>query len=149
MAEHEVMWIGRRPAAMTPVEHAASTEAFAEAVTGACAGCGCEVEDYIAAAGAYGSWLVRFGRDGRRQRLVWNGKDGRLVLEESDDGPGLERTRRQPGQRARPGALRRGDSRPAGRRGPCHANLNPRLPDRAPATSTARTAITITMAMAR
>ena len=72
---------------MTPVEHAASTEAFAEAVTGACAGCGCEVEDYIAAAGAYGSWLVRFARDGRRQRLVWNGKDGRLVLEEATTGP--------------------------------------------------------------
>ena len=87
VAEHEVMWIGRRPAAMTPVEHAASTEAFAEAVTGACAGCGCEVEDYIAAAGAYGSWLVRFGRDGRRQRLVWNGKDGRLVLEKATTGP--------------------------------------------------------------
>ena len=72
---------------MTPVEHAASTEAFAEAVTGACSSCGCEVEDYIAAAGAYGSWLVRFGRDGRRQRLVWNGKDGRLVLEKATTGP--------------------------------------------------------------
>jgi hypothetical protein len=81
------MWIGRRPAAMAPVEHVANTEAFAEAVTGACTGCGCEVEDYIAAAGSYGSWLVRFGRDGRRQRLVWNGKDGRLVLEEATAGP--------------------------------------------------------------
>jgi len=81
------MWIGRRPAAVTPVEHAASTEAFAEAVTNVCAGYGCEVEDYIAAAGSYGSWLVRFGRDGRRQRLVWNGKDGRLVLEAATTGP--------------------------------------------------------------
>ena len=87
VAEHEVMWIGRRPAAMAPVEHAAATEAFAEAVTAACAGCGCEVEDYVAAAGSYGSWLVRFGRGGRRQRLVWNGKDGRLVLEEATTGP--------------------------------------------------------------
>lgn len=72
---------------MAPVEHAAGTEAFAEAVTSACASCGCEVDDYIAAAGSYGSWLVRFGRDGRRQRLVWNGKDGRLVLEEATTGP--------------------------------------------------------------
>jgi hypothetical protein len=81
VAEHEVMWIGRRPAASLPVEHAATSEAFAEAVTGACANCGCAVEDYIAAAGSYGSWLVRFGRDGQRERLVWNGKDGLLVLE--------------------------------------------------------------------
>ncbi len=73
---------------MAPVEHAAGTEAFAEAVTSACAGCGCEVEDYVAAAGAYGSWLVHFGRNGRRQRLVWNGRDGRLVLEEATSGPG-------------------------------------------------------------
>lgn len=68
---------------MAPAEHPASSEAFAEAVTSACAGCGCDVEDYVAAAGAYGSWLVRFGRDGHRHRLVWNGKDGRLVLEQA------------------------------------------------------------------
>lgn len=83
MAEHEVMWIGRRPAATLPAAHAAASEGFAEAVTGACAGCGCEVEDYIAAAGAYGSWLVRFERGGHRQRLVWNGKDGLLILEQA------------------------------------------------------------------
>jgi hypothetical protein len=70
------MWIGRRPAAMAPVEHPATSEEFAEAVTGACTDCGCDVHDYVAAAGVYGSWLVRFERDGQRQRLVWNGKDG-------------------------------------------------------------------------
>ena len=86
MAEHEVMWIGRRPAALAPVEHPATAETFAEAVTAACADCGYDVEDYLAAAGAYGSWLVRFGRDGQRQRLVWNGKDGRLVLEQATTG---------------------------------------------------------------
>ena len=86
MAEHEVMWIGRRPAAMAPVEHPATTEAFAEAVTAACAACGCVVQDYVAAAGAYGSWLARFERRGTRQRLVWNGKDGVLVLEQATAG---------------------------------------------------------------
>jgi hypothetical protein len=80
------MWIGRRPAAMAPVEHPASTEGFAEAVTTACADCGCDVQDYVAAAGAYGSWLVRFEREGRRQRLVWNGKDGKLVHEQATAG---------------------------------------------------------------
>ncbi len=86
MAEHEVMWIGRRPAALAPVEHPATSETFAEAVTAACAACGADVEDYVAAAGAYGSWLLRFERDGQRQRLVWNGKDGRLVLEQATSG---------------------------------------------------------------
>lgn len=86
MAEHEVMWIGRRPAAMATVEHPATTEAFADAVTRACAGAGCEVQDYVAAAGPYGSWMVRFIRDGHRCRLVWNGKEGRLVLEQATAG---------------------------------------------------------------
>jgi hypothetical protein len=40
----------------------------------------------VAAAGAYGSWLVRFARNGQRQRLVWNGKEGRLVLEQATTG---------------------------------------------------------------
>ena len=86
MAEHEVMWIGRRPTALAPTEHPATTEEFADAVTSACTGCGCNVQDYVAAAGAYGSWLVRFERGGQRQRLVWNGKDGKLVLEQATAG---------------------------------------------------------------
>jgi len=90
------MWIGRRPAALAPVEHASATEGFADAVTGACAGCGCDVEDYIAAAGAYGSWLIRFDRDGQRQRLIWNGKDGRLVLEQATTGPEWQELARSP-----------------------------------------------------
>jgi hypothetical protein len=87
MAEHEVMWIGRRPAAMATKEHPATTEDFAAAITDACAACGCEVEDYLAAAGLYGSFLVRFRRQDVRQRLVWNGKEGQLVLEQATTGP--------------------------------------------------------------
>lgn len=86
MAEHEVMWIGRRPAALPTVEHPAQSEEFAAALTTACAEGGCEVQDYVAAAGAYGSWLVRFSRGGARQRLVWNGKEGRLLLEQASTG---------------------------------------------------------------
>lgn len=86
LAEHEIMWIGRRPAATAPAAHPAATEAFADAVTQACAGAGCEVQDYVAAAGPYGSWMVRFNRGGHRCRLVWNGKEGRLVLEQATAG---------------------------------------------------------------
>ena len=74
MAEHEIMWIGRRPAALAPAENPAETEEFAAALTDACADCGGDVQDYVAAAGPFGSWLVRFSRAGQRQRLVWNGK---------------------------------------------------------------------------
>jgi hypothetical protein len=80
------MWIGRRPAALPTVEHPAQSEEFAAAVTSACAAAGCTVQDYVAAAGAYGSWLIRFSRGGTRQRLVWNGKEGRLLLEQATTG---------------------------------------------------------------
>lgn len=83
MAEHEVMWIGRKPAQMAAAEPLAATEPFAGAVTAACGACGADVQDYIAAAGIHGSWMVRLVRGGRRQRLVWNGREGRLVLEEA------------------------------------------------------------------
>lgn len=80
------MWIGRRPAALASDENPAATEAFAEAVTVACEDSGCAVQDYVAAAGVHGSWLIRFERAGLRQRLVWNGKEGRLVLEQATAG---------------------------------------------------------------
>ena len=83
VAEHEVMWIGRRPAAVEPAAPAAASESFAAAIADACAECGCDVDDYVAAAGVYGSWLVRFSRGGERQRLVWNGRESRLVLEQA------------------------------------------------------------------
>jgi hypothetical protein len=86
MAEHEVMWIGRRPAGLPPEENPAATEAFAGALVDACTACGVDVEDYVAAAGPYGSWLVRFRRHGRLERLVWNGRDGRLVHEQATPG---------------------------------------------------------------
>lgn len=86
MAEHEIMWIGRRPTALAPAENPAETEQFAAALTDACADCGCDLQDYVAAAGPFGSWMVRFSRAGRRQRLVWNGKENHLVLEEATAG---------------------------------------------------------------
>lgn len=96
MAEHEVMWIGRRPAAMAPAENPATTEDFAAAITQACADRGCEVQDYIAAAGVYGSWMVRFLREGGKHRILWNGKEGRLVLERAVTAVDWQETRHAP-----------------------------------------------------
>jgi ABC-type nitrate/sulfonate/bicarbonate transport system substrate-binding protein len=82
------MWIGRQPAGLPVADNPAETEAFATAITDACAACDgtIEVADYVAAAGPYGSWLVRFQRGPARQRLVWNGKTGELVLEQATAG---------------------------------------------------------------
>ena len=90
------MWIGRRPTSLAPAENPAATEDYAEAVTAACADCGLEVDDYIAAAGPFGSWLVRFERNGGRGRLVWNGKERCLLLEEPSGVEWVERGRFEP-----------------------------------------------------
>jgi hypothetical protein len=82
------MWIGRPPAGLPPADNPAATEAYATALTDACAACGTDVEDYVAAAGPYGSWLIRFQRNGQRERLVFNGREGRLVHERAT--PGIE-----------------------------------------------------------
>lgn len=106
MAEHEVMWIGRRPTSLAPAENPATTEDFASALTAACAACGCEVQDYVAAAGAYGSWLIRFRRDGRLHRLVWNGKDGKLQFERATSGVDWDELKTLPvAQRDLPGFI--------------------------------------------
>jgi hypothetical protein len=86
MAEHEVMWIGRTPAGLPLADNPAATEEYATALTDACAACGADVLDYVAAAGPYGSWLIRFDRNGQRERLVWNGREGRLVHERATAG---------------------------------------------------------------
>jgi hypothetical protein len=80
------MWIGRKPATLASVENAAAAEEFANAITDACVAKGCDLQDYVAAAGPYGSWLVRFRKDDQRQRIVWNGKSGQLVLEQATAG---------------------------------------------------------------
>jgi hypothetical protein len=86
VAEHEVMWIGRRPRRCPPSNIPRRAKNSLPPSPEACSAAGCEVQDYIAAAGAYGSWMIRFSRDDARQRLVWNGKEGRLLLEQASTG---------------------------------------------------------------
>ncbi len=67
---------GRPPAADAP-RAAAVLEPL---IAAACRAQGVTPEDFVAAV-SYGSWLVHFDAGGRRQRLVWNGRDSRLVLQ--------------------------------------------------------------------
>ncbi|MGD9597133.1 MAG: hypothetical protein AB7G76_09425 [Steroidobacteraceae bacterium] len=39
------------------------------------------MDDYFAALGTYGSWLVHMKREGRRYRVFWNGKSKQLTFE--------------------------------------------------------------------
>lgn len=58
-----------------------ATAALEHAIHDACRAHGLLPEDFIVAHSHHGSWLVHFTTSARRQRLVWDGKDGRLVLQ--------------------------------------------------------------------
>ena len=46
-----------------------------------CEGHGCTIQRFVSAKGVYGTWLLEFERDGANQRIVWNGKEEKLVLQ--------------------------------------------------------------------
>ena len=51
------------------------------AISSACEGAGCQVGRFISALGPYGTWVIEIERAGEDQRIVWNGKEERLVLQ--------------------------------------------------------------------
>jgi len=81
MKEESVFWVGTQPLLDDRSPGLAHDEQFVAAMTRACAAAGCKVHRFVAALGPYGTWLVEIERDGEDQRVLWNGKEQRLVLQ--------------------------------------------------------------------
>ena len=83
MSEQPVVWIGKKPKSMetrkTPVEPA-ELEALLSAAAGSC---GFSYRNHVFAEGEYGSWLVHLDKEECRHRVVWNGKEETMVLEQA------------------------------------------------------------------
>lgn len=88
MSEHEIMWIGRQPTADLQAELPTDDPAFEARLRETCEAAGCPVRRYIAARGEFGSWLIELERADQTQRLIWNGKNLRLSLDEPNQGGG-------------------------------------------------------------
>jgi len=86
VSEQPIVWMGRKPASQAPAKNPAEDESFANAIRETCTDCGYDVEDFVAALGDFGGWLVQLSRDGTRYRAFWDGRARRLVLEAN--GPG-------------------------------------------------------------
>ena len=54
------------------------------------------MEEFVAALGAYDSWLVQFVKDERRHRVIWNARDQRLSLDRALPSGGWEELRACP-----------------------------------------------------
>ena len=79
--EDEIMWIGRRAGSGTVEPKLADDENFVAAIREACETAGCRFQRFISAMGPYGTWVAEIERDGEDQRVLWNGKGARLVLQ--------------------------------------------------------------------
>jgi hypothetical protein len=79
--EESVFWLGGKPGTRKTAAAPPEAEKLEPAIIAACHARGLEPEDFVAALGGYGSWLVHFTRDGNRERIVWNGRERKLVLQ--------------------------------------------------------------------
>jgi len=79
--ENAVFWLGGQPGRAESTDRLADSEEFVTAIRAACEEAGCEVRQFVSARGPYGTWLVEIRRDGKAQRVLWNGKEEQLILQ--------------------------------------------------------------------
>jgi hypothetical protein len=94
--EESVFWLGGRPGTQKAAAELPEAGNLQPVIAEACRAQGLEPEQFVAALGRYGSWLVHFSRAGRRQRIVWNGREGKLVLQAAIRSGGWEDLRDYP-----------------------------------------------------
>lgn len=98
MTEQTLVWVRRTPS--KPAEPELDEQQLSASLAAACGGCGYQLHELVAAKGTFGSWLAQLGKDGRAHRVIWNGKEGRLVLEGAGAHAGWEElASATPGQR--------------------------------------------------
>ena len=84
MSEQPVFWLGGKPgAAKSKVREAPAAERYEPAIRDACAACGYDLDEYIAAQGGFGGWLAHLEHQGGRYRLFWSGKDNYMKFEKA------------------------------------------------------------------
>lgn len=90
MNENKIFWLGKRASNGRRRSNFADEPEFSAAMKSTCQNYGCKVQRFVSAKGVYGTWLIEFERHGKNQRIVWNGKDEKLVLQVALDRGGWE-----------------------------------------------------------
>jgi hypothetical protein len=83
VAEQPVFWLGGTPGKKQDERKPPEAERFEPALRDACEACGFDVDEYVAAQGGYGGWLIHLERGGNQYRLFWSGKSKQLLFEAS------------------------------------------------------------------
>ena len=90
MKEESVFWLGGKPGTAEAAAVPPTAVNLEPVIVEACRARGLVPEDFVAALGGYGSWLVYIGGHQRRERIVWNGRDRKLVLQAAIHSGGWE-----------------------------------------------------------
>ncbi len=93
MSEQPVFWLGGKPGDKHKGRQPPEAERYAATLTEACEACGFDVDEFVAAQGGFGGWLLHLERGRVRYRLFWNGKAGLLSLEEHRERGGWQELR--------------------------------------------------------
>jgi hypothetical protein len=80
-AESEIFWLAAPSDRSKNAPKLADSTGFSAAIAQVCEEANYQVIRFVSAKGAYGTWLVELKRDAVEQRVVWNGKDKKLVLQ--------------------------------------------------------------------
>lgn len=84
VAEQPVFWLGGTPGSgKEKGRQAPEAERYEPAIRDACAACGFDMDEYVAAQGGFGGWLAHLLREDQRFRIFWSGKDQQLTLEQA------------------------------------------------------------------
>jgi hypothetical protein len=79
MKEESIFWVGTQPLPEKKTPSLADDERFVAAITSVCESAGWQVGQFVSALGPFGTWLVEIERHGENQRILWNGKEERLI----------------------------------------------------------------------
>ena len=94
MSEQPIVWIGKKPKSMEAREKAVEPAELEALLTEAVTGCSFDYQDHVVAHGEFGSWLVNLNRDRCHHRVIWNGRDGSMLLEKQVGPAGWEELER-------------------------------------------------------
>jgi len=85
VAEQPVFWLGGKPGKSNPNERPVpEAERYEAALRETCESCGYVVDEYVAAQGGFGGWLIHLQHESNKFRLFWNGKHKQLTLDQAE-----------------------------------------------------------------
>jgi hypothetical protein len=84
VAEQPVFWLGGAPGkSKQNTRENPEAVRYEPALRDVCEACGYDVDEFVAAQGGFGGWLVHLEREGIQYRVFWSGKSNQLTFDKA------------------------------------------------------------------